>query len=79
MLLCLHLTAAPQDGGDPFIIGSTTDRSAIAHAAVTFVREAQDRSRELQNVDPILGQLQQLEAARLQESLDLIIPDMPAV
>jgi hypothetical protein len=71
MNISIHLTAEPENGGDPLIITTTRDRKAIAEVAAAAVREARDKTNELAAEDPVLGQLQAAEAERLYRALEL--------
>jgi hypothetical protein len=71
MNISLHLTAEPENGADPVVIASTCDRRIIAEVAAAAVREARHKTSELAADDPLLGKLQEAEAERLYNALQL--------
>ncbi|OGF05531.1 MAG: hypothetical protein A2W00_01720 [Candidatus Eisenbacteria bacterium RBG_16_71_46] len=61
------------DGEGPIPVGRTSDREAVRVVADALIAEAREHAEGL-GTDPVLHQLTQIEAERLERTIEALLP-----
>jgi hypothetical protein len=74
-MVCLALLYVPQDG-KPFRIANVADRNLLIQAAHAAIHEQDCRAACIDEVDGVLGAIEQEESRRLRAVVNLLLPDL---
>jgi hypothetical protein len=77
-MISLHLVYERKDDHKPLTVININDSDLIIQTAERAITEALKSAKKISAIDPVIGQIREEEARRLERVLRLLIPQLAA-